>query len=253
MFSATGSIEEKEQDQQGNCKQLSSEELCTKADQLYKERRFGEAYHLLCEHKNDDDPQLLWRLARLMYEKAKGESFEAQKETILNALTCCSRALELDENCFAIHKWMSILLDAQSKFEGPKSRILNAFKIKEHMVRACALKPEDGTSWHLLGMWCFTVADMPWYQRKAANVFLATMPESSFDEALQYFTKAEISEPMFYSMNLLMLGECYLKLGNLEMARKYLQMTKDYPDVSAEDTEAIKRATYLLEKYCRKL
>ena len=44
----------------------------------------------------------------------------------------------------------------------------------------------------------YNIADIPWYQRKAAALLFATPPESSFQEALDIFLHAEKIEPNFY-------------------------------------------------------
>lgn len=39
---------------------------------------------------------------------------------------------------------------------------------------------------------------MPWYQRKIASTVFAAPPISSYEEALEYFIRAEETEPRFY-------------------------------------------------------
>ena len=64
--------------------------------------------------------------------------------------------------------------------------------------RACELKPNDATSWHVLGLWYFGIANLNWYERKAAAVFFASPPKASYSEALEMFLYAEKMEPNFY-------------------------------------------------------
>ena len=99
-----------------------------------------------------------------------------QKELDYEAYRYIQRALSLDSNNFAVvmltilnpqvfslkkkhltlylqHKWMFILLDKKSSYEGLKQRISQSFVVKQHIERACELNPRDGTSLHLLGYW----------------------------------------------------------------------------------------------------
>lgn len=76
-----------------------------------------------------------------------------QKELDFEAFSYVERALALDPENFAVHKWMFILLDKKSSYEGLKQRISQSFEVKKHIVRACELNPKDGTSFHLLGFW----------------------------------------------------------------------------------------------------
>jgi hypothetical protein len=47
------------------------------------------------------------------------------------------------------------------------------------------------------GIWHFTFADLPSYQRLAANVFFASPPTSTYEEALRHFERAESIQVCF--------------------------------------------------------
>nr|CAD7586046.1 unnamed protein product [Timema genevievae] len=80
-----------------------------------------------------------------------------------------------------------------------------------------------------------SITDMPWYQRQIARTFFATPPTSTYEEALQFFSKAEEVDPQFYSQNLLMLGKTYLRINDLENARHYLYLASTYPTHTDDD------------------
>ncbi len=46
-------------------------------------------------------------------------------------------------------------------------------------------------------------------------------------------------------------GETHLRLKNLEAAKKFLLMAREYPNVTADDAEAIAKAKELLKKNFR--
>ncbi|KAL8181952.1 UNVERIFIED_CONTAM: Regulator of microtubule dynamics protein 1 [Gekko kuhli] len=87
---------------------------------------------------------------------------------------------------------------------------------------------------------------MPWYQSKIAAVLFATPPSSTYDEALQYFQKAEDIEPNFYSKNLLFLGKTLMKLKNRKMALLWLTKAKERVAHTEEDKQVQKEAQELL-------
>lgn len=218
------------------------------ADKLYNDHSYQKLHDYLLQFKDEDNAEILWRLARATYEVAKLSSApNTQKELDFEAFKYVERALTLDPNNFAVHKWMFILLDKKSSYEGLKQRISKSFAVKQHIERACELNPKDGTSLHLLGFWCFSVAELPWYQRQIASTLFATPPVSSYQEALQYFLQAEEVEPNFYSMNLLLIGKTYMRLKDKEKAVYYLTKARDYPAGSAEDAEAKQEAAKLLQ------
>lgn len=100
----------------------------------------------------------------------------------------------------------------------------------------------------MLGEWCYQIAELPWHQRKLAETFFASPPHSNYEDALDYFLRAESVQPRFYSMNLLRLGNCYIKLNKDDQAKYYLNLAASYPSKSNDDHKANKEAAELLRK-----
>nr|XP_009672996.1 PREDICTED: regulator of microtubule dynamics protein 1 [Struthio camelus australis] len=224
------------------------EEVIEQADYLYGSGETEKLYRLLVQHKNSEDAELLWRLARASRDLAQlsSTSTEEKKQLVYEALEYAKKALEKNESNFAAHKWYAICISDVGDYEGIKAKIANAFVIKEHFQKAIELNPKDATSIHLMGIWCYSFAEMPWYQRKIAAMLFATPPTSTYKEALRYFHMAEEADPNFYSKNLLFLGKTYLKLNNKKMALLWLSKAKDYPAHTEEDKQVQKEALELL-------
>lgn len=110
------------------------------------------------------------------------------------------------------------------------------------------LNPNDANLLHMLGEWCYQITEMPWHQRKLAEVLFASPPNSTYEDALEYFLKAEAVNPRFFSLNLLRLGNCYLKLQKEDQAKYYLKLAASYPAKSNDDHLANKEAIELLRK-----
>lgn len=113
---------------------------------------------------------------------------------------------------------------------------------------AVTLNPSDATTLFMLGEWCYQVTELPWYQRKVAEALFASPPYSTYEDALEYFLRAEAVQPRFYSLNLLRLGNCYLKLKKEDQAKYYLRLAASYPAKSNDDHMANKAAAELLKK-----
>ncbi|XP_019383428.1 PREDICTED: regulator of microtubule dynamics protein 1 isoform X1 [Gavialis gangeticus] len=234
---------------------FKAEEILDQADYLYGSGETEKLYQLLVQHKNSEDAELLWRLARASRDLAQlsRTSAEEKKQLIYEALEYAKKALEKNESNFAAHKWYAICISDVGEYEGIKAKIASAFIIKEHFQKAIELNPKDATSVHLMGIWCYSFADMPWYQSKIAAVLFATPPSSTYEEALHYFQMAEKAEPNFYSKNLLYLGKTYLKLNNKKMALLWLTKAKEYPAHTEEDTQVQKEAVELLNSIQQEL
>uniref|UniRef100_G1PC62 Regulator of microtubule dynamics protein 1 n=1 Tax=Myotis lucifugus TaxID=59463 RepID=G1PC62_MYOLU len=236
----------------GSCFRV--EEILQQADYLYESGETERLYQLLIQHKDSEDAELLWRLARASRDLAQlsGTSAEEKKALVYEALEYAKRALEKNEASFAAHKWCAICISDVGDYEGIKAKIANAYVIKEHFEKAIELNPKDATSIHLMGIWCYTFAEMPWYQRRIANMLFAAPPSSTYEEALGYFQKAEQVDPNFYSKNLLLLGKTYLKLQNKKLAAFWLLKAKDYPARTEEDKQMQREAAQLLAEFSGK-
>lgn len=113
---------------------------------------------------------------------------------------------------------------------------------------AVKLNPSDAGLLHMLGEWCYQITELPWHQRKTADAIFAKLPHSTYEDALEYYLKAEEAQPRFYSINLLRIGRCYLKLKKEDQAKYYLKLAASYPAKSDDDHRANKEATELLKK-----
>lgn len=207
-------------------------------------------YAFLIEFKKCSNPELLWRLARASRDLAQLSitDTETKKSLTYESFEFAKRALELDAENFACHKWYAITLSEIGDYESTKQKISNAYEIQKHFKKAIDLNPLDATSYHLLGMWCFTIADVPWYQQKIASAIFETPPSSSFEEAIDYFERGERLDPSFYSMNQLMLAKAYLRLNKKAEARRWLEKLCNFIAKSEEDVRAKSEAEELLKR-----
>uniref|UniRef100_T1IYH0 Regulator of microtubule dynamics protein 1 n=1 Tax=Strigamia maritima TaxID=126957 RepID=T1IYH0_STRMM len=229
-------------------KKVDMATLLQDSDLLYNDTEYKKAHDLLVSFKDDGNDEILWRLARCLFEMSKLEkSNDEKKKKNTQAFAHIQKALEINDSNFASHKWMAILLDVVSEYEGTKVRIEKSVDIKRHITKATELNPLDPTSFYILGMWCYSVTDLPWYQRQIASVIFATPPTSSYEEAIDAFLKAETIEAKFYSLNLLMIGKCYIKLNQQDKAIEYLRETVGLPMRTEDDKKAHQEATQLLK------
>uniref|UniRef100_A0A8C2IHN5 Regulator of microtubule dynamics protein 1 n=1 Tax=Cyprinus carpio TaxID=7962 RepID=A0A8C2IHN5_CYPCA len=231
----------------------SAQEVLEQADYLYSCGETQKLHQLLVRHKDSDDAEFLWRLARASRDLTSLSSISAdeKKRLTYEALDYAKKALEKDEASFAAHKWFAICLSDVGDYEGIKVKLGNSYIIRNHLERAIELNPKDATSIHILGYWCFAFAELAWYQRKVAAVIFASPPTATYEEALAFFLKAEEVDPNFYSKNLLMLGKTYMMLSDVQRATLWLTKARDYPAVTEEDKQVHKEALELLKKLNR--
>lgn len=212
--------------------------IIREADALYDSYLIDNAYSILRRWGSSDCSELLWRLARVLCEKAKLSKVKSEKEALMyEAFAVVQKAIEKEpkDGCFGAHKWYAILLDYIGEIEGNKSRIQKSYEVKEHLERALQICSSDATTWHILGIWHFSFADMSYATRLIAKAIFGTPPSSTYDQALHYFLKAEEISPGFYSTNMYYIGEVYEKQGNRDEAMKYYKDAFKMPVVTADD------------------
>ncbi|CAG4965071.1 unnamed protein product [Colias eurytheme] len=224
------------------------------ADRLFESGKYEECHKILCGYEKQDDIEIKWRLCRVLYNMAKLPKYnqEYKCELITKAYNIIAKELDTHWDNFAVQKWYALILDIKSSNDGLKRRIEELGNVRKHMELAIKLNPNDATLLHMLGEWCYQVTEVPWHQRKTAETLFAALPHSTYEDALEYFLKAEEAQPRFYSINLLRLGSCYLKLKKEDQAKYYLKLAASYPAKSNDDHHANKEATELLKKIKRK-
>ncbi|KAK7878020.1 hypothetical protein WMY93_031333 [Mugilogobius chulae] len=230
---------------------LDRVEVLEQADYLHSCAEAEKLYQLLCSTKTTETTLsscgvTLVPLVILLFCPTPRPT--KKKELVYEAFESAKAALEKDEKCFAAHKWYAICLSDVGEYEGIKVKLGNSYIIRDHLLRAIELNPKDATSMYILGYWCFSFAELPWYQRKVAAVIFGTPPTSTYEEALEYFLRAEEADPNFYSKNLFMLGQTYLRMNDKDKAKVWLTKAKEYPPLTHEDKETQKEAEDLLKK-----
>jgi tetratricopeptide (TPR) repeat protein len=217
----------------------------SRADALFDANEYAQLTDLLrtALSSRPDDAQLLWRLARALKKMADAQSDKPAKEKLAReAHAAAERSLALSPESGATHKWYAITLSELGAFLGTGEKIKNSFAVREHFDRAAELSPEDATSRHLLGVWCFEVAKLSWFEQKAAAAIFASPPRSTFEEALTHFELAEKTEPDFYPKNKLLMAQAHARLGRKEEAQHWLQSCLRSTPKTPEDEQTLAEA-----------
>ncbi|AYU78250.1 Tetratricopeptide repeat-containing protein [Leishmania donovani] len=171
-------------------------------------------------------PEILWRLGRSYYEMANESTDPAVREPYLKeGMELCKKSVEADPNNFASHKWLGILISDQKV--GNKEKIANAYVIRDHFLKAVELNPNDATSLHCMGNWCFKILQIGWLERKAAALILGEPPSSTYEECLGYLLRSAEAGNTIH--NSTMIGDAYAQQSMHDEARKWYQKAIDMP------------------------
>ncbi len=227
----------------------------SKVDELYKNGSWDELYvNMAAMYESSDkcNPEIIWRYSRATYEMSKQPDVQKDSKKknkfVYDAFEAAKLGLVNAPNHFKIHLWYGILLNAVGEIEGSKVKIKNLPTVKEHWIKASELNPKDGTALNLLGRWCKGIVEIDWFSRQIANTIFGKIPETSYEEALSYFMKAEDLEPGFYLSNQLSIAQCLIAMKRKNDAKDWLLKSLELPVVTEEDKTDRQEAEKLLAK-----
>jgi len=210
----------------------------------------SEACQLLLDHKAEetDNPELLWRYARTLYERSKLFDVEESRcrDSVNLALTFASRAVAGGPNVAEAHLWLALCLEASGKWKRIDEKIKDSFIVKEHLDMALQCNPQSEVVLHSLGSWCLTAASFSWVERRFAQLLFLDLPQSTYEEALGFFRAAEEVAPHSYSLNLLFIAKCYAKLKDEDKTTEFLELVVDFVPRDDDDRQAIQEAKNML-------
>ncbi|CAG5094407.1 Oidioi.mRNA.OKI2018_I69.XSR.g13529.t1.cds [Oikopleura dioica] len=167
--------------------------ICQKCDEYWRIVNVEQLFEFISAYSELDDAGVQWRLARAFREYALKFPSEAKKLIPL-AYEAAARAVELEPNNWAAHKWMGILLSDFAEQQGTRTLLQESLRIKSTLSGAYRF--------------ITTLPRLSWYKRKiAAAYYRVAVPQASYEEALSWFERAEENEPMFFDKNHLMLAK----------------------------------------------
>ena len=226
--------------------------------------RFAEVDAAVLEGKNDENLQLmlalekvdpedfevLWRVGRAYYLVGENVADKEQaSDYSTKAHSYISRALSLNSKDWQANKWMAITTGRLGDFSDTTSKIKNSYLIKEFALKAKQLNPKDATVAHILGRWCFGVANISFVERTAASAFFATPPSSTYEEAIDYFLEHEklMEDKGGMIRNKMYLGDSYMALSKKEEAAKWFEKAIACEAKTDHDRETIESCKKKLE------
>lgn len=199
---------------------MDLEVVAKTCEELWDENKVTEclAYLENLYAKGARQPQVLWRLAKACYEVAAEypkEDKDHRNSLLVRGLELATQVLEEDKTIGAAYKWCGILLSEQ--YVGTKEKLANAYVIRDHFTKAIELDPNDGTAYHCLGSWCFSIAKIGWMERTVATALFGTPPTSSYEDAIKQLKESiRIAKT---TNNTLLLGDVYVAMGDKNQAK----------------------------------
>merc|ERR1719318_1687266 len=87
------------------------------------------------------------------------------------------------------------------------------------------IDPYNSTALHLIGRYCYEVSGIKWWEAKIAATLFGSVPQSTYDEALEYFLRADELNSE-WTENTIFIAKCLVALGRKDEAKTWLDRIK---------------------------
>ncbi|KAI6207265.1 hypothetical protein M3Y99_01853600 [Aphelenchoides fujianensis] len=222
-------------------------------DQLFDADKHEETQQVLMKHYeggNQENVDVLWRLARAMYFLSV-EDKKKHKDLMYEGQKFAARGHELKADDFESLRWASILTGSISDISGNKEKIQQGNLFKEYLDKALAINPEEYSLLHMSGRLAFSVASLSWIEKKLAVTLFGNPPEGTMEEAIEKFEKVAELKPDWIE-NFLYLAKAYIAKdpkGNKQKIADALKKCVELQPANASDRAAQEEAKGLIKKY----
>jgi tetratricopeptide (TPR) repeat protein len=195
-----------------------------------------------------DDPQLLWRLARL--EVCIGDvAPRKERRPYYDAAESYARACVARDSTLALgHTWLAAALGNVAMFEGSKVKVRLSREIKEELDTALRLDPNDDVAWSVLGSFYRALGKISWIERQLAEIFLGGVPSGGFEES-EHALKTAVALAPTIVRHRFELGVLYAEMDREEEAREEFAVVVTLPPTLGRDEWKKKRAAEWLATF----
>ncbi|XP_011642246.1 regulator of microtubule dynamics protein 1-like [Pogonomyrmex barbatus] len=197
-----------------------------------------------------DHVDVVWRYARSCYKYSTCTTDADVRKSVISAgIDACEKLLAVPN--VNLHKWCAILVGINGDFMPIAEKIKNGYRFKEHVMKAIEICPDDADLHHLLGRFSYEVANLSWIERKIAASLFSEPPSASYEDAIDYFRKAEDFSIKVNLENRLYLSKCYIALSKYDLACQWLEKICELSDINKTDEIIQNEAHQLFAKYSR--
>lgn len=175
-----------------------------------------------------DDPQVLWRLARVHVCLAEVQDDALRKSMCEVAEGYARRCIQADESLAEGHTWLAAALGYIALSEGAQRQAQITKEILSETGRALELDPRDDAVLSIRGSVFRALGNVGWVKRQFASLLFGGVPSGGYEEAEAALKQAIALAPdvMRHSYEL---GVLYLDWGRRDDARRVLEQALSMP------------------------
>ncbi len=197
----------------------------------------------LQSHPND--AEILWKLARVYVCSGEVKDPPESESFFKKAETYARRSIFLDSTKSESHTWLAAALGYLALNAGVKEQVRLTNELRIEIDKALALNPNNDAAYSIRGSFYRAVANVSWFQRQLASLFVGRVPEGDFEDGERAFRKA-ISLAPDVMRHHYELGVLYLDWDKKAEAKKSLETAAKLPIRVAIDKPRLAKIKELL-------
>lgn len=173
-------------------------------------------------------------------------SNEASLKYYQTALELAERAIKVNPIDDGANVSYAMALGRLGMTKSGKEKVKAAKDIKTHVEIALKTNPSNFKAWHILGKWHYEVSNLNFFEKAALKLLYGGMPESSLDDALFAYKKAQQFAPLFM-LNFLEMAKAHHRKGETKTAKELLVKVTGMKTYTEDDVLVKKEAQQLLK------
>jgi len=186
-----------------------------------------EAYEMALR-ETPDDPDVLWRLARVHVCAGEVEDGVVARDHFAAAERYARQSISLNPRCAEAYTWLAGTLGYIALSADMSAQISLSRELLQSVRQALTLNPDDDAAHSILGSFYRALGKVSWLERRLAALFVGDIPDGGYPEAESSLKRAIQLAPdvMRHPYEL---GVLYMDMERKDEARRVLEHAATLP------------------------
>jgi len=231
-------------------------QLHRSADRLYGQFKPKEAVAELLKilHADSNNFEALVKLARAhidigdLMPETDADWQERKLKEYMVAQDYARKALRVDPNSTCSHFWIAAAVGSIAVVSPVSKQVDLSTEIRDAVEKSIALDPQNGSAYHVYGVWHRKVAEIGGASRMFASMLYGkSLPKGSLEKSIEFLKKAVALNPTVI-VSRLELARSHAATSDWQAARAMLQSIAPLPVQFSDDAKHKKNAAQLLDE-----
>ncbi|NOY57328.1 MAG: tetratricopeptide repeat protein [Calditrichaeota bacterium] len=206
----------------------------------------------LAVNEDSTNCEALWKLARAHIDVGEDANKDVMRDHYYEGEKVARQAVRICPDDAKAHLELAIAVGRVALMEGGKKKVRLSKEVKQEVLKALKLDPNDDLAHHVLARWNREVANLSGLLKVFAKILYGGLPPASNKEAIKHFKKAIEINPDYINHHL-ELGITYQEMKKWKLAKEQFEKVATLPIKDSDDKEHKAEAARRLKKVMKKI